>query len=115
MRDPRRVQLAKTIVRHSCRLQAGETILIESFDLTDGLIHEIIDEAYAVGGNPQVYLRRTTLVRQMLRHGNEAQFQKLGEIELAQMKHRNYPRAWSRWFRSWWTWPTRWRMRSRIW
>jgi aminopeptidase len=86
MRDPRRVQLAKTIVRHSCRLQAGETILIESFDLTDGLIHDIIDEAHAAGGNPQVYLRRTTLVRQMLRHGNEAQFRKLGEIELAQMK-----------------------------
>jgi aminopeptidase len=86
MRDPRRVQLAKTIVQHSCRLQRGETILIEAFDLTDGLIHDIVEEAHAVGGIPQIYLRRTSLLRQLLMQGDEAQLRQLGEIELLQMK-----------------------------
>jgi len=86
MRDPRRVQLAKTIVRHSCRLQPGETILIESFDVADGLLQDIVEEAYEAGGIPQVCLRRTTVLRQLLLHGSEAQFRKQAEIDLSQMK-----------------------------
>ncbi len=86
MRDPRRVQLAKTIIRHSCNLQPGQTVLIESFDLADGLLHDIVDEAYEAGGIPQVYLRRTSVIRQMLLRNSEAQMKKLAEIELFQMK-----------------------------
>src|SRR5689334_11804729 len=36
MRDPRTRSLARLIVNHSCRLQSGEAVLIESFDLTNG-------------------------------------------------------------------------------
>jgi aminopeptidase len=67
-------------------LKAGETVLIESFDLADGLIHDIVDEAFAARGTPLVYLRRNALVRQMLMHGQEAQIAKLAEIELFQLK-----------------------------
>ena len=86
MRDPRCVQLAKTIVRHSCNLQPGETILIESFDLANGLLHDIVEEAYEAGGIPQLYLRQTNLLRQTLLRGDEAQLRQLAEIELSQMK-----------------------------
>ena len=86
MRDARRVQLAHTIVHHSCSLKPGETILIEAFDLADGLVHEIVEEAYAVGGVPIVYLRKNALIRQMLLHGTEDQLKKQAEIELFQMK-----------------------------
>ncbi|HEX9658813.1 MAG TPA: aminopeptidase, partial [Rhodothermales bacterium] len=86
MRDPRCVQLAKTIVRHSCALQPGETILIESFDLANGLLEDIVEEAYEAGGIPQLYLRRTSLLRRTLLRGDEAQLRQLAEIELSQMK-----------------------------
>src|SRR5262245_21144076 len=86
MRDARRVQLAHTIVHHSCSLKPGDTILIEAFDLADGLVHEIMEEAYAAGGVPIVYLRRNSVIRQMLLHGSEEQLKKQAEIELFQMK-----------------------------
>ena len=73
MADPRSAQLARTIVRHSCRLQAGETILIEAFDLADGLVYDLIDESFAVGGIPIVYLRDNRLNRKLLLHAGEAQ------------------------------------------
>ena len=86
MRDPRSVQLAKTIVHHSCRLQPGETILIEAMDLHGGLVSDVMEEAFAAGGYPLVYLRRNQLIRQMLLHGSEEQLRRLGEVELFQMK-----------------------------
>jgi aminopeptidase len=86
MRDPRRVQLAKTIVRHSCRLKPSETLLIEAFDVTNGLVEEIVEQTYEAGGSPLVYLRKTTLIRQMLRHGKEDHLKRLAEVELFQMK-----------------------------
>ncbi len=86
MRDPRRVQLAKTIVHHSCSLRPGETILIESFDLSDGLVADLIDEAFAAGAIPLVYLRKNALIRRMLLHGNEDHLKKLSDVELYQMK-----------------------------
>jgi len=86
MSDPRRAELAKLLVRHSTALKPGETVLIEAFDLHDGLVSDIVDEANAVGAIPLVYLRRSALIRQMLRHGKEAHIAKLADIELFQMK-----------------------------
>ncbi|HEX7078152.1 MAG TPA: aminopeptidase [Candidatus Eisenbacteria bacterium] len=86
MSDPRSRQLAKTIVRHSCRLERGETVLIEAFDVADGLIHDLVDEAFAAGAIPLVYLRDNALIRRILLHGNDAQLAKQAEIELFQMK-----------------------------
>jgi aminopeptidase len=86
MRDPRRTQLAHTIVHHSCSLKPGETILIEAFDLTDGLIQDIMEEAFTAGAIPLVYLRKNALIRQMLLHGKEDQLKKMAEVELFQMK-----------------------------
>lgn len=86
MPDPRSAQLARTIIRHSCRLAPGETVLIESFDLANGLLHDLVDEAFAAGGVPLVYLRDNRLIRRLLLHGSEAQIAKQAEIELHQMK-----------------------------
>ena len=86
MRDTRRVQLAHTIIHHSCALKPGETILIEAFDLADGLVNDIVDEAFEAGGIPLVYLRKNAVIRRMLLRGKEAQLKKLAEVELFQMK-----------------------------
>ena len=86
MSDPRRALLARTIVRHSTRLERDEVVLIESFDLTDGLVSDLIDEVHAVGGVPLPYLRKNALIRQLLLEGNERQVALQAEIELFQMQ-----------------------------
>ena len=42
MRDPRNAQLARVIVGHSTRLEPGEAVLIEAFDVSDGLVSDLI-------------------------------------------------------------------------
>lgn len=86
MSDPRRAELAKLLVRHSCALKPGETVLIEAFDLHDGLVSDIVEEAFAAGALPLVYLRRSSILRQMLTRGDAAQIAKLADVELFQMK-----------------------------
>lgn len=86
MRDPRCAQLARVIVHHSTRLQAGETALIEAFDFADGLILDLIDEVHAVGGIPVVQLRNQAVQRLMLSRATEAQLRMTAEVEMFQMQ-----------------------------
>ena len=82
----RRAALAHTIVHHSTRLAPGEAILIDAYDLHDGLVQDLVDAAYAAGGVPLVQLRRTAILRQHLRAGREAQIALNAEIEMFQMQ-----------------------------
>jgi len=86
MRDPRDARLAQVIVHHSLRLQAGEAVLIESFDVADALVLDLIEEVQRVRAIPVVALRSNAVHRSLLRVGNEAQFKLQSELELFQMK-----------------------------
>ena len=86
MRDPRTRQLARLIVQHSCRLQPGEAVLIESFDLSDGLVLDLVEETQAAGAIPVVSLRDNAVIREQLARATEAQLQLQAAIELSQMK-----------------------------
>lgn len=86
MRDPRNARLAQVIVHHSTRLQPGEAILIEAFDLQDGLVHDLVEEVCRAGGIPLVQLRTNPVIRQVLVSGGEAQIRLQAEVELFQMK-----------------------------
>ncbi len=86
MRDPRNARLAQVIIRHSTQLQPGETILIEAFDVRDGLVLDLVDEAYRAGGVPLVSLRGGAVNRQLLLGATEAQVRTQAEIELFQMQ-----------------------------
>jgi aminopeptidase len=86
VRDPRNARLAQVIIRHSTRLQPGETILIESFDVNQGLVLDLVDEAYRVGGVPLVFLRSQAVNRQLLLGTNEAQLNAQAAIERFQME-----------------------------
>ena len=86
MRDPRNARLAQVIIHHSTRLQPGEAILIESFDVQDGLVIDLVEEACRAGGLPLVYLRTNAVIRQLLVAGNEAQIRLQAGVELHQMK-----------------------------
>jgi len=86
MSEVRRAALARTIIRHSTRLEEGEAILIDAVDVADGLVHDLVDAAYAVGGLPLVELRRSALNRRHLRVGREAQIRLHAEIEMYRMQ-----------------------------
>jgi aminopeptidase len=86
MRDPRNARLAQVIIHHSTRLQPGEAILIEAFDLQDGLVLDLVEEACRAGGLPLVSLRSNPVIRQVLVSGGEAQIRLQAEVELFQMK-----------------------------
>lgn len=84
--DPRKLALAKTLIRHSTRLQPGENLLIEVFDGAIDLAKAIMDEAYAAGGKPYVIVKNSTLQRALLRQTTEDQMQVLGAWEAELMR-----------------------------
>jgi aminopeptidase len=86
MRDARTDKLAGLIIEHSTRLKPGEVILIEPFDVADGLVLDLVEAAQKAGGIPLVHLRNQQLIRQLIERGTEAQFAAQADIELYQMK-----------------------------
>ena len=86
MRDPRNARLADVIVGHSTRLEPGEAILIEAFDIADGLVLELVAAAQRARAIPIVALRDNAVDRALVSGGGEAQFNLQREIELGQMQ-----------------------------
>ena len=86
MRDPRNARLARVIVHHSTRLEPGEAILIESFDLASGLVLDLVDAAFDAQAIPIVYLRSNAANRNLMRRGTEKLFKIQSDIEMFQMK-----------------------------
>lgn len=52
MFDKRYRDLAELLIRYSCRLQAGENLLIEQRGDADALTRELVEAAYRAGGRP---------------------------------------------------------------
>jgi aminopeptidase len=86
MRDPRDARLASVIIHHSVRLQPGEAILVEAFDLRGGLVLDLVEEAARAGGLPLVALRDNAVIRQVLTSGSEAQVRLQAAVEMFQMQ-----------------------------
>src|SRR5262245_1533963 len=86
MRDPRGAQLAQVIVHHSTRLTPGDAVLIEAYDLVDGLVLDVIEAASAAGAIPLVHLRNNAVIRSQLLHASEARLKLQAEIEMFQME-----------------------------
>jgi aminopeptidase len=86
MPDPRQAQLARVIVQHSTRVQPGEAVMIEAFDVAGDLIVELVRAVQEAQGMPIVYLRDNEVQRALLAGGTPAYFQRQAEVELDQMK-----------------------------
>jgi aminopeptidase len=86
VKDPRHARLAQILVRHSTRVQPGERVLIEAFDVPPPLVTALIQEVTAAGGVPLVSLKNAEVHRALLRHGNEDQLRLAGDVELYRMK-----------------------------
>jgi aminopeptidase len=90
MRDPRIARLARLLIEHSTRLESGETVLIEAFDLPDSsLVSNLVEIAAEKGAHPIVSLRDTSILRSLYRSATEPGMRLIGEIERARMARMN--------------------------
>ena len=87
MSDPRNEKLADLLVHYSCRLRAGEKILIDyTGEECVPLIRCLVKEVYRAGGLPYVNAQDRTVLRELLLGATEDQLRFQNEYELAQMK-----------------------------
>jgi aminopeptidase len=63
MIDPRITKLAHLLISHSTRLQKGEHVLIEAFDVPEQIVIALVKSARQAGGHPHVALRNNRIIR----------------------------------------------------
>ena len=86
MRDPRSARLAQLLVRHSTQLTAGESVLIEAFDVPDMIVLDLIEAVQAVGAHPVVSVRSNAAIRSQLLGATEGALRVQAAIERFQME-----------------------------
>lgn len=86
MLDARIVKLADTLVNYSCRLQAGEKVLIESTGLELPLVQELVRQTYEVGGIPFVSIKDRSVERSILMQASPEQIRMMADYEADRMR-----------------------------
>lgn len=86
MTDHRIEILAKNLVNYSCKVQAGEKVLVETKGFELPLTKALIKEVYRAGGMPFVTIKNDEITRALLNGCNEQQIKLMAEFELARMK-----------------------------
>ncbi|MCG7840275.1 MAG: aminopeptidase, partial [Methanomassiliicoccales archaeon] len=86
MLDPRMRKLAEVLIDHSVRLQKGETVYIEAFDMPVEMLEVLLSKVYEVGGIPMVTTRSARIMRKLLMGADQKTIAQIGEIEMEKMK-----------------------------
>ena len=81
MHDPRLDELADVLIRHSTKLQPGERILIETFDIPEEMVIALIRSARRAGGVPLVESKRNRIQRELIAGGQEEAMVAAGQVE----------------------------------
>ena len=86
MNDPRISKLAETLIDHSCKLQAGEKVLIECFDLPEpALVCRLVELASQRGALPVVSWKSNAVLRSLYKSATIESMQLIGEFEQQRM------------------------------
>lgn len=85
MLDPRLTKLADVLVNYSTRVQKGENVLIEAFNIDNPLVKELVKKVHQAGGNPYVNVRDNMVIRQLLMEGTEEQIKTWADFDNYQM------------------------------
>ncbi len=86
MTDPRYDQLARVLTGFSTRLQSGEKVLLDAFDIPAEMTVALIRAARAQGALPFVQIHQSRVTREMLLGASEPQYELTKEVELARMQ-----------------------------
>jgi aminopeptidase len=86
MSDPRYLQLARSLTQFSTRLQAGDRVLLDAFDIPVEMTVALIRAAREAGALPFVQISQNRVNRELLAGAEEAQYELLAQLELARMQ-----------------------------
>jgi aminopeptidase len=90
MHDPRIDTLADLLLDHSCRIQRGEKVLIEAFDLPEpNLVCRLVEGAAERGVVPLVSWKANAVLRSLYQNATEASMKLAGDLERARMEQMN--------------------------
>ena len=82
MKDERIVKLAHNLLHYSCKLQKGQTIIIEASVEAKDLIKELVRQTYQIGAYPFVRLSDSEISREVMLGMTETQAKKSCEYTL---------------------------------
>ncbi len=85
MPDPRYQALARTIVRHSIRLQPGDKVFIEATDIPADMVIALLRQVRKVGAVPLVSLKQNKVLRELYALSDGASMEIMGRWEAAQL------------------------------
>lgn len=86
MKDPRLEKLTDVLISHSIKLQKGEVVYIEAFDIPEEMVEVLVQRVYAAGAIPLVSRKSAKVLRKVLMGADEAAMKLFGEVELEKMK-----------------------------
>jgi aminopeptidase len=86
MLDPRFDRLAEVLINFSTRLQPGEKVLVDTFDIPPEMVIALVRKARASGAIPLVNLQNNLVNRELLRGAEQDQYRLIAEYELARMQ-----------------------------
>ncbi|MBM3458571.1 MAG: aminopeptidase [Armatimonadetes bacterium] len=86
MLDPRVTTLATLLLDHSLKLQAGDRVLVEAFDIPEEATACVVEQIAARGAIAVVETRHNAVLRSLYRNATEAQMRLIGDLELARME-----------------------------
>lgn len=86
MNDPRITRLAELLINHSTRLQKGEHLLIEAFDIPEEMVIALVREARKAGGHPHVAIRNGRIMRALNADASDDNLKVWAECDLHRMK-----------------------------
>lgn len=86
MHDPRLDQLADVLTTHSTRIQPGEAVLIETFDIPDDMVIALIRAVRRAGGRPLVERKHNRIQRELIATGGQETLQLAGQCEAYRME-----------------------------
>jgi aminopeptidase len=86
MINPSYTQLADVLTGFSTSLQEGEKVLIDAYDVPEGIVIALIRAARKRGAIPYVQLNHARITRELIRYAKKEQYAISSELELSRMK-----------------------------
>jgi len=87
MKDPRIGRLAEVLLDHSCRIQSGEKVLIEAFDMPHpALVCELVEAAARRSAVPVVDCKSVAVLRSLYQSATAESMQLVGQWERQRME-----------------------------
>lgn len=77
--DSRQSVLAKNLVNYSCQVKKGDKVWIEAYGIDYQMVNLLVQEVYAAGGMPFVFLRDNRVERYIRKNASDEQIKFMAE------------------------------------